>query len=41
VLDWNTPSIAFYKSLGAELMDDWMLCRVTDPALAALAKTVP
>jgi GNAT superfamily N-acetyltransferase len=41
VLDWNTPSIAFYKSLGAELMDDWTLCRVTDPALAALAKTAP
>jgi GNAT superfamily N-acetyltransferase len=38
VLDWNTPSIAFYKSLGAELMDEWTVCRLNGPALAALAK---
>jgi GNAT superfamily N-acetyltransferase len=38
VLDWNAPSIAFYKSLGAELMDEWTICRVSDAALAALAK---
>jgi GNAT superfamily N-acetyltransferase len=38
VLDWNTPSIAFYKSLGAELMDEWTLCRVGGPALTALAQ---
>jgi GNAT superfamily N-acetyltransferase len=37
VLDWNTPSIEFYKSLGAVMMDDWTLCRVTGPALQALA----
>ncbi|WP_454625790.1 N-acetyltransferase family protein [Bradyrhizobium cenepequi] len=36
VLDWNTPSIEFYKSLGAVMMDDWTLCRVTGPALQAL-----
>jgi GNAT superfamily N-acetyltransferase len=41
VLDWNTPSIEFYKSLGAVLMDEWTLCRVTGPALTALAKAVP
>jgi len=41
VLDWNTPSIAFYKSPGAVLMDEWTLCRVDGPALAALAKAVP
>jgi diamine N-acetyltransferase len=41
VLDWNTPSIAFYKSLGAVMMDDWTLCRVTGPALARLAGEVP
>ncbi|MEA2863967.1 MAG: hypothetical protein QOC84_1923, partial [Bradyrhizobium sp.] len=29
VLDWNTPSIEFYKSLGAELMDEWTGCRLT------------
>jgi GNAT superfamily N-acetyltransferase len=38
VLDWNTPSIEFYKSLGAELMDEWTLCRVGGPALTALAQ---
>ena len=38
VLDWNTPSIAFYKSLGAEMLDEWTLCKVTGPALSALAK---
>ena len=38
VLDWNTPSIEFYKSLDAVLMDDWTLCRVTGPALTALAQ---
>jgi GNAT superfamily N-acetyltransferase len=37
VLDWNAPSIAFYKSLGAVLMDEWTLCKVAGPALAALA----
>jgi GNAT superfamily N-acetyltransferase len=37
VLDWNEPSIAFYKSLGAVMMDDWTLCRVAGPALTALA----
>jgi GNAT superfamily N-acetyltransferase len=41
VLDWNAPSIAFYKSLGAELMDEWTLCRVQGSALTALAKAVP
>jgi GNAT superfamily N-acetyltransferase len=38
VLDWNAPSIAFYKSLGAVLMDEWTVCRISGPALAALAK---
>ena len=38
VLDWNTPSIEFYKSLGAELMDEWTVCRVNGPALTALAQ---
>ena len=37
VLDWNAPSIAFYKSLGAVMLDDWTLCRVTGPALTRLA----
>jgi GNAT superfamily N-acetyltransferase len=38
VLDWNTPSIEFYKSLGAELMDEWTVCRVGGAALTALAE---
>jgi GNAT superfamily N-acetyltransferase len=38
VLDWNAPSIAFYKSLGAVMVDDWTLCRLGGPALDALAQ---
>ena len=37
VLDWNEPSIAFYKGLGAELMDEWTICRVSDRSLWRLA----
>ena len=37
VLDWNTPSIAFYKSLGAAMLDDWTTCRITGDALVRLA----
>ncbi len=38
VLDWNTPSIEFYKSLGAVMMDEWTVCKVAGPALTALAE---
>ncbi len=38
VLDWNAPSIAFYKSLGAVAMDEWTGFRVTGGALARLAE---
>ena len=38
VLDWNTPSIEFYKSLGAVLMDEWTVCGIGGPALTALAQ---
>jgi GNAT superfamily N-acetyltransferase len=37
VLDWNTPSIEFYKSLGAKHMEEWDIYRVTGEALHALA----
>jgi GNAT superfamily N-acetyltransferase len=37
VLDWNTPSIEFYKSQGAVMMDGWTGCRVTGDALIRLA----
>ncbi len=40
VLDWNTPSIEFYKSLGAVLMDEWTGCRIGGPALIALAQEI-
>jgi GNAT superfamily N-acetyltransferase len=33
VLDWNTPSIEFYKSLGAVLMPEWINCRLQGEAL--------
>ncbi|WP_370531749.1 GNAT family N-acetyltransferase [Streptomyces venezuelae] len=36
VLDWNTPSIDFYKSLGARPQDEWTVYRLTDGALAEL-----
>ena len=38
VLDWNEPSIRFYKSLGAVPLDDWTMFRVTGGALDALAQ---
>ena len=37
VLDWNTPSIEFYKSLGAVVMKEWLTMRVTGEALEKLA----
>lgn len=37
VLDWNEPSIAFYKAHGAQMMNDWTICRVSDQALWRLA----
>ncbi len=37
VLDWNTPSIEFYKAQGALLLEEWTICRVSGPALANLA----
>ena len=37
VLDWNAPSIGFYKSLGARMMDEWTVMRVDGDALTSLA----
>ncbi|MFC5146338.1 GNAT family N-acetyltransferase [Streptomyces aureoversilis] len=37
VLDWNTPSIGFYKSLGAEPMDEWTTYRLSGEPLRTLA----
>lgn len=35
-LDWNTPSINFYKSLGAKPMDDWTIYRLDERSLGEL-----
>ena len=37
-LDWNTPSIEFYRSLGAEAMDDWTVYRISGETLGKLAE---
>jgi GNAT superfamily N-acetyltransferase len=37
VLDWNEPAIGFYKSLGAEPLDEWTTFKVAGDALARLA----
>mgnify|MGYP006196820185 CR=1 FL=1 len=38
VLDWNTPSIEFYKSLGAKPMDEWTVFRLDKDGIENLAK---
>src|ERR687894_2027814 len=40
VLDWNTPSIEFYKAAGAVPMDEWTVFRLTDDALTDFAEVV-
>lgn len=37
VLDWNAPAIGFYRSIGAEPMDEWTTQRLVGDALSALA----
>jgi len=37
VLNWNTPAIDFYKSIGATPQDEWTVYRLTDESLTALA----
>jgi GNAT superfamily N-acetyltransferase len=38
VLDWNTPAIGFYQALGATVLPDWRISRVTGSALEQLAR---
>lgn len=38
VLDWNEPAINFYKTMGAEILLDWRICRVTGETLEYLAR---
>jgi GNAT superfamily N-acetyltransferase len=37
VLDWNEPSIAFYRKVGAEPLEDWTVFRLTGDSLRKLA----
>ena len=39
VLDWNAPSIAFYRGIGAIAQDEWTTMRVSDAALERLASS--
>jgi len=38
VLDWNQSAIDFYERMGARLLPDWRICRITGDALAAFAR---
>ena len=37
VLNWNEPSIKFYRSIGAEMLGDWRICRMSGNALTTFA----
>lgn len=41
VLDWNAPAIAFYQKMGATVLPDWRICRVTGEALTRMAVREP
>jgi GNAT superfamily N-acetyltransferase len=38
VLDWNESAIRFYERMGAKVLDDWRICRLTGDALARFAR---
>ncbi len=38
VLDWNSPAIAFYQRMGACILEEWRICRVSGAALTDLAQ---
>jgi GNAT superfamily N-acetyltransferase len=40
VLDWNEPAIAFYQRMGADVLPDWRICRVTDDRLLKLSQAI-
>lgn len=39
VLDWNTQAIGFYERMGATVMPDWRICRLTGAALERLGRS--
>lgn len=41
VLDWNSSAIAFYEQMGATVLPDWRICRITGDALRAFGNTDP
>ena len=41
VLDWNEPAIRFYRKLGADVLGEWRICRLTDAGLAQLGAGAP
>jgi GNAT superfamily N-acetyltransferase len=41
VLNWNEPSIGFYRALGATPMDEWTVYRIADGPLVQLAASAP
>lgn len=41
VLDWNQPAIEFYQSLGAQMLHDWRINRVTGETLQSMARMFP
>lgn len=38
VLDWNQPAVEFYEHLGAKILKEWRICRVSHDGIAALAE---
>lgn len=38
VLDWNVNAIKFYEEMGADVMQEWRICRLTGDKLQAYAK---
>jgi GNAT superfamily N-acetyltransferase len=38
VLGWNAPGVAFYKSIGAQVMEEWRICRLSGEALKTFAR---
>lgn len=41
VLDWNAPALRFYRDIGASVMSDWRICRMTGPAIERLGGRAP
>jgi GNAT superfamily N-acetyltransferase len=40
VLDWNERALEFYRSLGASVLDDWRICRLTEAQLPRVASAL-